>query len=394
MGKYKICVYAICKNEQKFINRWVDSMNEADLIVVADTGSDDDSIKLLKKRKVKVSSIKVDPFRFDVARNLSLDMVPKDIDICVCTDLDEVFEPGWRKLLEDAWQENTTRLKYSYTWNFNDDGTPGVTFIYEKIHARNGFKWTHPVHEILEYNGNKPDVYAYCPQIHLNHHADHTKSRNMYLSLLELSVKEDPTDDRNMHYLGREYMYKGMWDKCIETLKKHLNMPKATWKDERSASMRYIARAYSAKKDYTQAKSWLLKAIAETPYLREPYTELARLAYYQNDFACVYDMVNSALKIQNKPNTYINEGFCWDYTLYDLGAISCYSLKMYDMSLEYAKIAYEMSPNIVRLENNYKIINEKVTEINKKLNYENNIKNTADNNENIKNSNPDNDYKN
>ena len=29
MKKYKVCVYAICKNEEKFINRWVESMKEA-----------------------------------------------------------------------------------------------------------------------------------------------------------------------------------------------------------------------------------------------------------------------------------------------------------------------------------------------------------------------------
>lgn len=38
-----------------------------------------------------------------MARNISLDHVPEDVDICVCTDLDELFEPGWRKKLEEAW---------------------------------------------------------------------------------------------------------------------------------------------------------------------------------------------------------------------------------------------------------------------------------------------------
>lgn len=371
MGKYKICVYAICKNEEKFINRWVESMKEADMIVVADTGSTDNSIKLLKKAKVKVHSIKVNPFRFDVARNKSLEFVPKDVDICVCTDIDEVFEPGWRQLLEDTWKPNTTRLKYTYTWNFNEDGSPGVTFMYEKIHRRNDFEWTHPVHEILKYTGQDPDIYEYCPQIHLNHHADPTKPRTMYLSLLELSVKEDPTDDRNMHYLGREYMFNQQWDKCIDTLKKHLSLPKATWKDERSASMRYIARAYKAKNDIENAKSWLYRAISETPYLREPYVELAKIAYEQNDFTCVLDMVNNTLKIQERPMSYINEPCCWDYTIYDLGAIACYNLGMLDKALEYAKIAYEMSPNNLRLENNYKIIKEIIEG-------KNNVKNESD----------------
>ena len=28
----KVCVYAICKNEELFVDRWVDSMQEADEI--------------------------------------------------------------------------------------------------------------------------------------------------------------------------------------------------------------------------------------------------------------------------------------------------------------------------------------------------------------------------
>ena len=49
MNKYKVCVYAICKNEEKFVKRWVNSMKEADEIYVLDTGSTDNTIKLLKK---------------------------------------------------------------------------------------------------------------------------------------------------------------------------------------------------------------------------------------------------------------------------------------------------------------------------------------------------------
>ena len=58
----------------------------------------------------------------------------------------------------------------------------------------------------------------------LNHYPDKEKSRSNYLNLLEMSVKEDPTDDRNMHYLGREYMYYGRWNEGIDTLLKHLNL--------------------------------------------------------------------------------------------------------------------------------------------------------------------------
>ena len=60
----------------------------------------------------------ITPWRFDVARNRSLDLVPADADLCVCTDLDEVFQPGWREKVEEAWTPGVDRLLYRYTWNF------------------------------------------------------------------------------------------------------------------------------------------------------------------------------------------------------------------------------------------------------------------------------------
>lgn len=363
MSNYKIAVYAICKNEEQFVEKWVDSMSEADEIYVTDTGSTDSTVEKLKKRGVTVNIVNLSFWRFDTARNISLSFVPKDIDICVCTDLDEILEPGWRNLLEQVWEKNrTTRAKYMYTWSFNSDGTPAVTFWYEKIHQRENFRWKHPVHEVLEYYGEAPDIYAVEGRIQLNHYPDPAKSRGQYLELLKLSVDESPDDDRNMHYLGREYMFYGMWDECIETLKKHLEMPNARWKDERSASMRYIARAYKEKNNFDEASCWLYKAIAEAPYLREPYVEMARLAYIQKDWIKVYHMVNEALKIVEKPETYINEGFCWDYTIYDLGALCCYELGLMKESLQFARTAVKMSPDDERLQNNLKAIEIKVNQ--------------------------------
>ena len=96
----KVVVYAITKNEEKFVERWYESMKEADEIYVLDTGSDDNTVKLLEELGVNVSVKIIEPWRFDVARNMSLDLVPKDTDVCVCTDLDEVFKPGWRSEIE------------------------------------------------------------------------------------------------------------------------------------------------------------------------------------------------------------------------------------------------------------------------------------------------------
>ena len=358
MGKYKVCVYAICKNEEKFVDRWVDSMCEADEIYVLDTGSTDDSVKKLKKRGVNVKKKKIIPWRFDVARNLSLDLVSKDTDICVCTDLDEVFDSGWRDKLEELWDNGITRLRYNYIWSFDKNENPSVNFYIEKIHTRKGYKWTHPVHEVLSYDGEEKTITT--DLITLKHYPDNTKSRSSYLPLLELSVKENPDDDRNMHYLGREYMYYGKWNECIDTLIKHLNLPSATWKDERSASMRFIARSYKALKRYDEARMWLDKAIIETPYLRDPYVERALLEYSLENWDSVIEYSLKALEIKHHEKTYINEVFSWDYTVYDLLSLGYYYTGYIDESLKYVKMALDMDPSNKHLIDNKKIIEDKI----------------------------------
>lgn len=355
MYKYKVCVYAISKNESNFVDRWVDSMKEADKIFVLDTGSTDDTVEKLKKRGVIVNKQEFNPWRFDVARNASLDMVDKDTDICVCTDLDEVFEKGWRQKLEDKWNENVTRVRYNYNWRLDENGNPIVNFYIDKIHKRFGYKWTHPVHEVLKYDKNIENIIT-IDSIVLNHYPDAAKSRSSYLSLLELSVQEDPEDDRNMHYLGREYMYYQKWNECIDTLIKHLNLKSATWKDERCASMRFIARSYQALNRYEEARMWLDKAIKEAPYLRDPYIERALLEYKQNNYKEVIKYGEEALKISRHDKTYINEVFSWDNTVYDLLSVAYFYDGNIDKALENINIAISMNQNDERLKENKKII--------------------------------------
>lgn len=365
MNKYKVIVYAICKNEEKFVDRWYNSMKEADEIYVLDTGSTDNTVKELKKRNVHVEVKEIKPWRFDVARNLSLNMVPEDRDICVCTDLDEVFENGWRNKIEDIWQDDTDRLRYNYNWSFDEYERPKVNFYIEKIHTRKNYKWTHPVHEVLTYIGEKTEKTITTDDITVNHYPDCTKSRSSYLSLLELSVEESPNDDRNMHYLGREYMFHKRWNEAIDTLIRHLNLPTATWKDERTASMRFIARSYINLKRYEEAKMWLEKAIEETPYLREPYVERALLAYSLEDYKEIEKYCTKALKIEKHTKSYINEPFSWDHTIYDLLSISVFYQDRVEESLTYINKALEISPDNERLQNNKEII---INILNKKSN--------------------------
>ncbi len=314
----KIAVYAISKNEAQFVRRWVESMSEADEIYVLDTGSTDDTVPLLESLGVCVTCRSIDPWRFDTARNQSLELVPTDTDICVCTDLDEVFHKGWRQTLEESWLPWVQQAYFRYTWSFQPDGSEGIVFQREKIHTRHGFRWVHPVHEVLEYTGSGSPAAIYLPQLQLDHHPDPTKSRSQYLPLLELAVAEAPDDDRSRHYLGREYFFYGRYTDCIRTLQSHLLLPSAQWADERASSMLYIARSHAALGEHSQAQHWYLRACAEAPHLRETWLGWAEYAYAQKDYSSTLYACTRALDITHRPYTYLSDSRCWGSLPFDL----------------------------------------------------------------------------
>lgn len=324
----KITVYAISRNEAKFAARWAESMREADEVVVLDTGSTDDTVRILTDSGVRVESANIDPWRFDVARNESLKLVPADTDVCVCTDIDEVFDPGWRAALEKAWTPGAVQGKYRYIWSHSPDGKPGVEFYAEKIHALNGFRWVNPVHEVLACSLPARKV-ATLAGVTLHHYPDDTKSRAAYLPLLELAVKEDPTNDRNSHYLGREYCFRGRYDEAISELRRHLSLKTATWADERAASMRYIARSCLALNRRDEAVGWYLRAVAEAPGVREAAVELGKTLYDDGNYYGAIYFLEKALAVKNRSDSYINDPDCWNALPYDLLSLSYYFIGRY-----------------------------------------------------------------
>ena len=291
-------------------------------------------------------------FRFDEARNESMELIPEDANICVCVDIDEFFIPGWTKILKDNWDEDTTQARYRYTWNFNPDGSEGVVFMAEKIHKNKFFKWTHPVHEVLSQTHDFTNNVIDLPEIQLNHMADNTKSRSSYLPLLELSVKENPMDDRNMHYLGREYMFHGQYDNAIKTLKQHLSLPTSRWDLERSASLRYIANCYKQKKDFENQEQYLLLAILEANSMREAYYDLAIYYIEQENYLKSAIVFNEMLKIQDRQLNYMSSPHCWGSLPYDYLSLCYYHLKDFKKAVENVDIAIKLSPNDERLKNN------------------------------------------
>ena len=339
----KIAVYTIALNEEHFVQRWYESAKEADYLLIADTGSSDNTVGIARDLGINVIKISVKPWRFDDARNASLAALPADIDFCIALDMDEVLVPGWRKHIDQV-SKGTTRPRYKYTWNWNPDGTPGLQYGGDKIHARQGYRWKHPVHEVL--TTDRIDEVQTWIGLEIHHYADNSKPRSQYFPLLAQSVKEDPYDDRNAFYHARELYFYGRTEEAISEFKRHLSLPKAVWKPERAASMRYIAKLME---EFTDKEVWFKKAIDEAPDRREAYVELAKLYYENNRWFDCLDVAEKALEITDKPLEYLCEEFAWGSDPWDYAAIASYRLGLLDKAVQYGTKAVELNPSDQRL---------------------------------------------
>jgi len=341
-----ICVYAISKNEEIFVDRFCKAASDADMIMIADTGSTDATVELAKSYGAVVHEICITPWRFDDARNAALALVPRDVDVCVSLDLDEVLQPGWREEIERVWLDGTTRLRYGFDWG------AGIVFQYEKIHARHGYRWVHPCHEYpVPYLIN--EQYAQTDMLMVIHKPDPTKSRGQYLPLLAMSVTEDPHDPRNAFYYARELSFHARWQQAIDECNRYLALPGATWANERCYAYRVMSRCYAELGDFDNAIKMARLGVIEAPQTREPWCEIAKLAYQRGLWAECYGAAVSALAIEQREWVYTVDPEVWGAMPHDFASIAAWHLGLKDEAIKQVKLAINKSPDDERLRANY-----------------------------------------
>lgn len=317
-----IWVYAIAKNEEKHVDRFMDSVQDADGVVVLDTGSTDATVERLRERGATVHRAKIEPWDFAKARNMAYAKVPGAVDFCLCLDLDEVMQPGWRQAFDaavDAYPE-CNRIRYRFVSRTLSDGTPDTVFMRDLCTRRHGFVWRNPIHEALLPTVQNITVVA--EGMECRHYQDVEKSRHWYLDVMERAVDEDASDARRVFYLGREYISRGEREKGCETLKRYLAMPSAVWGTERAEAMRLIA---FVEEDLRDKVEWCQKAMNEDPLRRDSYVDFALYACQNKEYLRAIWAAQSALAITPEMATsgYPTQAYVWGFWPHYLLAL-CY----------------------------------------------------------------------
>lgn len=342
----RIVVYTISKNEDKFVWRWWDSAREADEVVLVDTGSTDSTVEAAEALGITVHHIRVSPWRFDDARNAAIALLPADADVCVSVDVDEILLPGWRQALEAQWGE-ANHGRYMYAWSLDADGHPDLSFWYEKIHSRHGYRWKNPVHEILQPDRIE-ERWVNVEGMTVHHLPDPTKSRGQYLDLLALSVREEPHNDRNAYYYARELMFYGRNEEAVEAYKRHLALPSATWAAERAASYRGLAKV----DDPSNRERWLIMACDESPVDREPLLELAEFYHDKQNWEKCFTVCQRMLAITDRQQSYLSQAVAWGSRPHDLMALAAYHLGRLSVAVQQGLCALTLAPDDARLAEN------------------------------------------
>lgn len=326
--KPQIAVYAICKNEIKFVDRFYKSIQDADFISIVDTGSTDRTFEQFKyhqsrHQNMQVHQILVDPWRFDDARNVALSLLPLDADVCISIDLDEIIETGnWKNILIDAIEKDLHTIgrpadryhhRFSTIWNWDKpDEAPNFTdHWHERIHSRTGYRWKLPVHEILV-KDNEQHV-RWLNEIRMTQKPDTNKPRSSYLALLEQSLKEDPSHWKSWSFYAGDLLAQNRTVEAMTAIEKARLIP-----DADQAYLHFQAsNVYQHLRDYPKAVIEMLLAVANSNS-REYRVWLARLYQSINKPREALNMMLMAEEIKERSYGYTYDPTCWGASFDDL----------------------------------------------------------------------------
>jgi glycosyltransferase involved in cell wall biosynthesis len=262
----------IVKDEEEMIREALESIKEADEIVVIDTGSTDSTIEICKEYTDKVYTDYKWNDNFAEAKNLTLSRLTGTWQMML--DADCRVEPGGiekiRKMCKEA-PADAPILNVRLVANDLKNKDRLFHRLPKLFRAGNGVQYIGRVHESVNKqgigDGEVTIVYLYSP----NHHKD--PDRNIRILLKE----EDQSKPRTLFYLGREYFERKRYEEAIEVFTKYVQV--GSWSPELAEANLCLARCYWFTQRGNEAREACLQAIKCNPDFKEALRMMALMHY-------------------------------------------------------------------------------------------------------------------
>lgn len=302
-----LSAYILAKDEAENVGPLMDSLKGIRDVVVLDNGSTDGTQELFRKRgarvldgtavgKHTVLEADVPAFRerfgfdpqftggevFDDSgfrRNYAAAKCYNDW--VVNPDCDE--RPEWDLKKVRSMMNGQPGLLHRYIHRHNPDGTPQIEFVQCKLYNRHKSHYTGRIHEVLiSKDTSKPVLNVdFCPDFVLHHWQRDRQRRANHVDQLEYQALKDETP-RNLHYLGREYIALGAWDKALAVYDLYFSIDRGDFPEQMSQAWISRAECYRVTGRTDEAVSAYHKAIALDHTRREPFYFLGQLYQQQN----------------------------------------------------------------------------------------------------------------
>lgn len=264
-------VAIIAKNEEAMIARCLESVKDADQIVICDTGSIDRTIEIAKQYTQEVYTDFVWCDDFSAAQNHCKSKMKTDWILSIDCDeflhdfseVRKAVELGKDMIRVKMIAEGGNRLEFGFGRLFRN--SPDIY-------------WVQPAHKHLSIGGEGEEIgdvkitYGWSPA--------HNRDPDRTLRILEKAVKEEKNPGRNLYYLGREYWYKRRYKECTETLGQYVQV--STWPAEKAESFLVMSQAYSAQSLDEDARDACLQAIKINPNFKEAIIWMADISPKEN----------------------------------------------------------------------------------------------------------------
>ena len=290
----------------------------ADEIIVADTGSTDDTPEIARAFGAQVLSLPEDKYPdkfiqiptedgrtqtcladFAWARNITFEAANEDLIAWV--DSDDTIQglEHWHDLVQTLLASNADGALLPYEYAYDPRGNVSTILWRERlVKAASNWQWVYPIHEVLNPTGKALLTYD---KVRVCHQKDRRTSVLKRRNIEILKAKCDPKDPRTMFYLGLEHTHNLEYAEASKQFQAFISV--GTNQEELAQAYVYLGDLFRVINQHRASIDYYQKAIMIRPNWRDAYFGLAACCCAIEDWDRCLFFTKQGRDLPEDPNT-------------------------------------------------------------------------------------------